>query len=173
MYVLTARTATGPDLEVWNYSRGADRFAATYYFPEQTELWKVLQLGVASSGETGSYSQNHLCVGRNSISCDRVLFVAKFTLSPLRAWQVWLKMARLARRAGVLNLARLALESLLEIREDHVLALRTLRDVLLEIGDGAAVREVQPTSSYCRNYSSGSCVFLSKIGTPGTVLDQD
>lgn len=51
-------------------------------------------------------------------------------------------MARLSRRAGLSNLARLALERLLEKREDHVLALRTLRDVLLEIGDVAAARQV-------------------------------
>lgn len=56
--------------------------------------------------------------------------------------QVWLKMARIARRAGLLNLARLALERLLGIRGDHILALRTLKDVLLEIGDVAATREV-------------------------------
>lgn len=52
-------------------------------------------------------------------------------------------MARIARRGGVLNLARLALERLLANREDHVLALRTLKDILLEIGDDAAFRQVQ------------------------------
>lgn len=51
-------------------------------------------------------------------------------------------MARLARASGLSNLARLALERLLETRADHVLALRMLRDVLLEIGDVAACREV-------------------------------
>lgn len=56
--------------------------------------------------------------------------------------QVWLKMARLARASGLLNLARLALERLLETRMDHVLALRMLREVLSEIGDVAACREV-------------------------------
>lgn len=55
---------------------------------------------------------------------------------------MWLKIARLARRAGLLNLARLALERLLTNRGDHVLALRTLRDVLVEIGDGVALRQV-------------------------------
>lgn len=53
-----------------------------------------------------------------------------------------MKMARVARRAGLLNLARLALERLLSTRGDHVLALRMLRDVLLDIGDDAAVRQV-------------------------------
>ncbi|CAM9884029.1 unnamed protein product, partial [Ectocarpus sp. 12 AP-2014] len=52
-----------------------------------------------------------------------------------------MKMARLSRAAGLSNLARLALERLLEVNGDHVLALRTLKDVLSEIGDVAACRE--------------------------------
>lgn len=53
-----------------------------------------------------------------------------------------MKMARLSRAAGLSNLARLALERLLQANGDHLLALRTLRDVLSEIGDVAACREV-------------------------------
>lgn len=53
-----------------------------------------------------------------------------------------MKMARLSRATGLSNLARLALERLLEVNGDHVLALRTLKDVLSEIGDAAACREV-------------------------------
>lgn len=52
-------------------------------------------------------------------------------------------MSRVARRVGLLNLARLALERLLSIRGDHSLALRSLRDVLAEIGDCGALRQVQ------------------------------
>ncbi|CAM9141767.1 unnamed protein product [Scytosiphon promiscuus] len=55
---------------------------------------------------------------------------------------VWMKMARLSRAAGLSNLARLALERLLEANGDHLLALRTLKDLLSEIGDVAACREV-------------------------------
>lgn len=52
-------------------------------------------------------------------------------------------MARLSRAAGLTNLARLALERLLQANGDHLLALRTLRDLLSEIGDAAACREVE------------------------------
>lgn len=63
---------------------------------------------------------------------------------PVADRQVWLKMARVARRVGLLNLARLALERLLGIREDHMVALRMLKEVLLEIGDSSGVRQVCP-----------------------------
>lgn len=53
-----------------------------------------------------------------------------------------MKMARLSRAAGLSNLARLALERLLEANGNHILALRTLADLLLEIGDVAACRQV-------------------------------
>lgn len=54
-----------------------------------------------------------------------------------------MKMARLSRAAGLLNLARLALERLLDRDGDHLLALRSLRDLLSEIGDVAACRQVR------------------------------
>lgn len=54
-----------------------------------------------------------------------------------------MKMARLSRAAGLLNLARLALERLLDRDEDHLLALRSLRDLLSEIGDVAACCQVR------------------------------
>lgn len=54
-----------------------------------------------------------------------------------------MKMARLSRAAGLLNLARLALERLLDRDGDHLLALRSLRDLLSEIGDAAACRQVR------------------------------
>lgn len=73
--------------------------------------------------------------------------------------QVWLKMARLARASGVSNLARLALERLLETRADHVLALRMLRDVLSEIGDGAACREVPRYVRLFLSYGAATAVW--------------
>ena len=54
-----------------------------------------------------------------------------------------MKMARLSRASGLLNLARLALERLLDRDGEHLLALRSLRDLLSEIGDVAACRQVQ------------------------------
>lgn len=54
-----------------------------------------------------------------------------------------MKMARLSRAAGLLNLARLALERLLDRDGDHLLALRSLRDLLSEIGDLSACRQVR------------------------------
>lgn len=83
--------------------------------------------------------------------------------------QVWLKMARLARRSGLSNLARFALERLLETREDHVFALRTLRDVLLEIGDAAAVREVHTVPSVHEGYVEVVTFSIATGFLPATV----
>ncbi|CAN0221758.1 unnamed protein product, partial [Ectocarpus fasciculatus] len=76
-------------------------------------------------------------------------------------------MARLSRATGLSNLARLALERLLEVNGDHVLALRTLKDVLAEIGDAAACREVTTRLLNLDPYGGGG---LSYVAVPPSLV---
>ncbi|CAN0458143.1 unnamed protein product, partial [Ectocarpus sp. 8 AP-2014] len=63
----------------------------------------------------------------------------------------------------------LALERLLEVNGDHVLALRTLKDVLSEIGDAAACREVTKRLLNLDPYAGSGLCSVAAVEHPSPV----
>jgi hypothetical protein len=75
---------------------------------------------------------------------------------------LWLQLARLATRCSRRRLARAALEQVLQLRPDHAVSLRLLRDAVTHLGDAAAAAALTRRILCLNPWDSGAVTSASK-----------
>jgi hypothetical protein len=75
---------------------------------------------------------------------------------------LWLQLARLATRCSRRRLARAALEQVLQLRPDHAVSLRLLRDAVTHLGDAAAAAALTRRIQCLNPWGSGAITSASK-----------